>query len=320
MRRALTAVLLLTLAAACGVRAKPRIGVSVATMQEAVYGFMKGAILEEAAREGAEVIWVSAENSEAKQVADVDALLAQSVDVLILHAVNTATAAALVGKASAAGVPVVAMDRLPTGAAVRCYVTANSREVGRLQARFLAEKAERGAVVILEGEAGNSVAAEITAGNLEILEASPGLRVEMRRAHKSWARDLAALTVEDAVVRFGRDLRGVLANNSGMAMGAVEALRARGLADRVVTVGADADRDACAAILAGDLWADVDKMPREIGRAAMRAALQLHRGEAIKPDETVESGGVLVPVLLTPVRLVTREDAREAMRYRWPDL
>src|SRR5438552_9416938 len=71
---------------------KIRIGVSVATMQEAVYGFMKKAMDEQVGRDNVELIWLSAENDEAKQVSDVETLLSRKVKAVILHAVNTGAA------------------------------------------------------------------------------------------------------------------------------------------------------------------------------------------------------------------------------------
>ena len=312
------ACFLLTLAACAPARKIPKIGVSVATTQEAVYGFMRKAMLEKAAADGNELIWVSAENSEAKQRADVEGLIAQGVDVLVLHAVNTAAAGALVKRADEAHIPVVAMDRLPAGVPVRLYVTANSRLVGRLQAQHLAAAlGGRGNVVLLEGETGNATARDITSGNLEILAGYPEIKVVLRRAHKNWARDLARSTVEDAFAKNADGIQGVLANNSGMAMGALEAVESRKPPVPVVVIGADADRDACEAIVEGRLSADVDKMPTEIARATYEAAVKLIRGERLTADAVLDNGGASVDVRLTPVKLVTKDNVRPAMEYRW---
>lgn len=287
-------------------------------MQENVYSFMRRAMLEKSAADGADIIWVSAENSEAKQKSDVEGLIAQGVDVLVLHAVNTATAGDLVREAAAAGIPVIAMDRLPVGASVRLYVTADNRRAGQLQAQYLADKlGGKGAVVLLEGEAGNSVAQDITAGNLDVLEKYPDIKVVVRRAHKNWARDLARLTTQDAFVKYGDGISGILANNSGMAMGALEAVESRHSPSPPAVIGADADRDACEALAAGRLSADVDKMPTEIARATYEAAQRLARNERVAGDASVDNAGTLVDVKLVPVRLITRDNVKPVMEYRW---
>lgn len=305
----------------CGPSHTPRIGVSVATMQEAVYSFMQQAMLDRKNADGVEIVWVSAENSEAKQMSDVNGLLSQGIDVLILHAVNTATARELVSRATEAGVRVVAMDRLPTGAPVRLYVTADSRKAGRLQAEYLVRRlGDRGKVIILEGEEGNSVARDITEGNLDILKSHAQIQIVLRQPHKNWARDLAMQTTGDVLDRFKGDIQGILANNSGMAMGAVEALAKHKHGQKIVVVGSDADRDACGAILDGSLAADIDKRPYELGLAAYQSALQIIRNVPVTSDTRVANAGVEVEVKWTPVHLIEQENVRREMAYRWGNL
>jgi ABC-type xylose transport system substrate-binding protein len=111
---------------AAGANKKIKVGVSVATMKEAVYSFMKKAMMDNKDKYDAEIYWVAANNDEMAQVANVEDLLAQGIDVLILHPVNTVAAGSLVEKARKENVPVISMDRLPINANVNCHVTANS--------------------------------------------------------------------------------------------------------------------------------------------------------------------------------------------------
>ncbi len=302
---------------ACSRPDRPRIGVIVATMQESVYSFMKRAMTDRMLADGVEVLWVSSENNEAKQRFDLQALLAMDVRVLILQPVKTPNSASLVREARKAGVPVIALDRLPANSPVDLYVTADSREVGRLQAEVLARRLGfRGRIALLQGDEGNSVARLISQGNVDVLSKYPGMRIVLARSHRSWDRDLARLTMEEALDG-PQGVDGVLANNSAMAMGAVEALRDRGLNGRVPVVGADADLEACLAILDGDLLGDVDKRPYELGLAAYDAALELIHGRSPRVEASEANGPFTIPVLLTPVRLITQENLRVDMSYRW---
>ena len=83
---------------AWGKKSKVKIGVSVATMKEAVYSFMKKAMMDNKDKYDVEVYWVSSNNNEMTQVGNVEDLLAQGIDVLILHSVNTTAASGLVKK------------------------------------------------------------------------------------------------------------------------------------------------------------------------------------------------------------------------------
>lgn len=299
---------------------KIKIGVSIATMKEAVYSFMRQAMMDNKDKYGVEVYWLSANNDEMAQVANVEDLLAKGIDVLILHSVNTAAAASLVEKAQKENVPVVSMDRLPTNANVNCHVTANSFLVGQLQAKYLVERLNgKGNVIILEGEAGNDVAREITAGNKDILKNYPNIKIVVDQTHKAWSRDLAMATTENALTNYNNNIQGILANNSGMIMGAVQALIAEGVTGKVVTVGSDADKDSCRAIIDGSNDADVDKMPYQLGLISFQIAISIAKKAEIESDALVQNGKYKVPVKFTPVRLITKENVKE-MKDRWPDL
>lgn len=299
---------------------KIKVGVSVATMKEAVYSFMKKAMTDNKDKYGAEIYWVAANNDEMAQVANVEDLLAQGIDVLILHPVNTVAAGSLVEKARRENVPVVSMDRLPTNANVNCHVTANSFMVGQIQAKYVAERLNgKGNVVILEGEAGNDVAREITAGNKDVLKNYPNIKIVVDQTHKAWSRDLAMATTENALTNYRNDIQGILANNSGMIMGAVQALLAEGVKNKVVTVGSDADKDSCQAIIEGTNDADVDKMPYQLGLISFQVAISIAKGAELESDTMVQNGKYKVPVKFTPVRLITKENVKE-MKDRWPDL
>jgi len=301
-------------------KSKIKVGVSVATMKEAVYSFMKKAMMDNKDKYSAEIYWVAANNDEMAQVANVEDLLAQGIDVLILHPVNTVAAGSLVAKAKGEGVPVVSMDRLPTNADVNCHVTANSFLVGQTQAKYIAEKLNgKGNVVILEGEAGNDVAREITAGNKDILKNYPDIKVVVDQTHKSWSRDLAMATTENALTNYKNNIQGILANNSGMIMGAVQALLAEGVKGKVVTIGSDADKDSCQAIISGTNDADVDKMPYQLGLITFETAVKIAKKEKVDADTSVQNGKYKVPVKFTPVRIITKENVKE-MKDRWPDL
>lgn len=306
---------------------KLKIGVSVATSQEAVYKFMEKAMRDNEQKDGVEVKWVSANNDANKQVADVENLIAEKVDVLILHAVNTGTAKNIVKKAQDANIPVIAMDRLPDDAKVTAYVTADSFKVGQTQAEFIVKQINnKGNVVILEGEAGNSVAKAITAGNKDVLSKYPDVKIIADQPHQGWARDKAMATVENLLAK-GEKIDAILANNSGMAMGAVQALKAKGLIDKVTVIGSDADKDASQSILKGELRADIDKKPYELGLGAYKIAVAVAKKQDWKTAvaglgklSTQENGSAgQVDVLLTPIKLITKDNVRD-MEERWGKL
>ncbi len=304
----------------CAPKSEFKIGVSIATMQESVYTFMKEAILKQAEKDNVKVIWLSANNNEADQASNIEDLLTQKVNAVIIHSVNSVASGILVHKMKKEGIPVVALDRLPQNAPVDVYVTADSFKVGQIQAEFLAKKINnKGNVIILQGEAGNDVAREITRGNLDVLKKYSGIKIVVNQMHKSWARDLAMATIEDALTRYKNNIAGILANNSGMAMGAVQALKAQGLTGKIVCIGSDADFDACKSIMEEELTADVDKKPVELGLGSYRTALQLIKKEKLDCSSEIANGKFKVKVKLIDVDLITKDNVKK-MKYRWPNL
>jgi len=289
----------------------------MSNMQESVYDFMRQAFFDRMQMDGVEVIWLSAENNEAKQRFDFETLLGLDPQVIVFQPLGVERSSELVRKAVDSGVPVIALDRLPGDAPVALFVTADSRKVGELQAQRLVEQlGGSGNVLILQGDEIHSVSVQITEGNLSVLEGFPGIRVVQRKSHRLWDRALARLTVDEALDAFPA-VDGILANNSGMAMGAVDALRARGLAGKIPVVGADADFDACRAVLRGEILAEVDKRPYELGEAAYESALGLILGHDLKRGLEIRSGANTVPVRLTPVKLIDSRNLKDEMAYRW---
>ncbi|GAB4252189.1 MAG: sugar ABC transporter substrate-binding protein [Acidobacteriota bacterium] len=289
-------------------------------MEQVVYFYMRRAMQELAAADGNELLWMSSDNLESKERFNVRSLLASGIDVLVFQPVDERIAGPSVEEVVARGIPVVALDRLPDDAPVAVYVTADSRRVGNLQAEILAKKlGGTGRIVILGGDESSQVAQEITAGNLEVLRRHPHLQVVLQRFHFRWSRTLAQFTVEEALETAG-PIDGILANNSSEAMGAVDVLRRYGLSGKIPVVGADADLDACLAVLDGEMLADVDKRPFDLGAAAYRAAVRLVRGEGLDAGASITNGRYRVPVIYTSVELVTRENLVPVMSYRWSAL
>ena len=99
-----------------------------------------------------------------------------------------------------------------------------------------------------------------------------------------------------------------VANNSGMAHGAVQALSEQGLAGKTFVAGADADLSAIKDIVAGRQQFEVLKDVSALAMTAARVAASLAKGEIPKEAKTREISGVRVSVVTTPVYAVTREN------------
>jgi len=121
------------------------------------------------------------------------------------------------------GAKLIAYDRAIYSKDLDFYVSHDSYEVGVLAGQGAIEATGgKGNFVVLSGQAGHSVASEITRGYKDTLRPyldRGDIRIVAEQNHSSWSPEQALRTVEDAISRHGR-IDAILANNSGMARGA----------------------------------------------------------------------------------------------------
>lgn len=290
---------------------KVRIGFVLATMNEERYAKDKKYFEDGAAARDAEVVFAACDDKVDVQTSKVETLLAQKVDVLVIQPVNGEAAGAIVEMAKRDNVPVVAYDRIIKNADIDLYVTQDSFKVGQLQAEAAVKATNgKGNYILLMGEAGHSVADEITRGNLSVLEKNPGVKVVVKQNHPGWATALALATVENALTKNKNNVQAVLANNDGMALGAVQALEEQKLVGKVFVAGADADLAAVQNIVKGRQSMTVLKGIKPLAEAAITAAVAIAKGEAPATDGAVNNGKKEVPTINTPVVAVDKANVQ----------
>jgi D-xylose transport system substrate-binding protein len=289
-----------------------KIGFVLSTLQEERYQKDQKYFLEEAKKLGFEPIVVAADNNPQTQTAKVENLLSQGVKALVIQPVNSKAAANLVSLAHEDKVPVVAYDRLISDAPVDFYVTQDSVKVGVLEAEAAVKATGgKGNYVILMGQAGHSVANDIQKGIHSVLDKHPEIKIVVEKSHDSWSPQLAMATVENALTQTGNKIDAIIAHNSGMANGAVQALKAQKLAGKVFVAGADADLASIKNINEGTQSFEVLKDIAPLAQASARVAFQLAKGEKTNSDSMTENGKFKVPTIATPVYPITKNDLEE---------
>ncbi len=292
--------------------AEIKIGFVLSTLQEERYQKDKKFFEEEAKLLGFTPIMVSAENNPQTQTAKVENLLSMGVKALVIQPVNSQAAASLVKMAHADHVPVVAYDRMIADAPVDFYVTQDSFKVGVLQAEAAAKATGgKGNYVILEGQAGHSVAIEITKGVKSVLAKYPNIKIVVDKAHDGWSQSLAMATVENALTQYKDKIDAILANNSGMAQGAVQALQSQGLSGKIFVAGADADLAAIKNIVAGKQQFEVLKDIAPLAKTSADVAFKLAQGQKPEPTQIVDSGSFKIPTIATPVYPIDKSNLEE---------
>jgi galactofuranose transport system substrate-binding protein len=242
---------------------------------------------DEAAKRAArfELIVTDAQGQTAKQVSDVEDLVAQRVDAIFLAPREARGFELALQAARDANIPVFLIDREVEGTPGKDYVTfigSNFVEEGRRAGEWLAKQSGgKASIVEILGTAGSSVADDRHEGfasairphaEMKIITSQPGnfTRAEAQRA------------MENIIQAHGRAITAVYAHSDEMALGAVQALKAAGMnpGKDVLIVSVDGQKTALEAIMRGEMNATVECNPR-FGPIAFDTLEKWLRGEDV---------------------------------------
>lgn len=236
---------------------KLKLGLLLSTMKEERYQYDRSIFMEASHKLNIEVIFASSNNDPKLQYSKAKAMLQQGVKALVLQPVDELEAKKIVKLYYDNRVPVIAYDRAIASEYLLAHTSHNNYEIGALQAKeALKAKKDLRRLVICAGEKGHDVAMEITQANISILN-KHGVKAFVVY-HPKWASEQCKATVLKYLKKGPVDA--VLANNSQMAQGAIEALVSLGLdpADLFIA-GADGTTQACENILNHKQSFDVHK-------------------------------------------------------------
>lgn len=203
-----------------------------------------------------------------KQDQLVDAAIANRASAIILDNAGADASVAALRRAKAAGVPGFLIDREinETGVAVAQIVSNNYQGASIGAQEFVRLLGEKGNYIELTGRESDTNAAVRSRGYHDVLDKYDGLK-QVGRQSANWSQTEAFQKIE-TMIQANHDVKGVIAGNDTMALGASAALKAAGLS-KVVVVGLDGSPDAMASIIAGDMKATVLQPAVKIARMAV---------------------------------------------------
>ena len=137
-----------------------------------------------------------------------------------------------VQSASTQGIPVIAYDRLIEDPGA-LYITFDNVEVGRMQAEAVLAQVPKGNYVYIKGNSADANADFLRSGQQEVLqdaEDAGDIKNVGETYTDNWDPALAQTEMEQFLTENNNDVQAVVAENDGMAGGAVAALEAQGLA------------------------------------------------------------------------------------------
>jgi D-xylose transport system substrate-binding protein len=247
-----------------------------------------------------------------EQIAQINYMVDKNIDVLVVLAHDTELIAAAGRQVRAAGIPVIAYDRLIQGVPIEAYISFDNREVGRSFGAALIRAIPRGKYLIVNGSIHDVNSFEASEGLHEIIDPlveSGAVKVVKEIWLEEWSFD-EALEKIGAIFQETTDFDAISCGNDAIANAAIQLLSERRLAGKVAVVGQDADLINCQRIVEGTQLMTVYK---PIGTLAARAAMlaaALARKENLPPPNSLSDNksGALIPSYLEKITAIYKDN------------
>ncbi|PSC04899.1 hypothetical protein SLNSH_10595 [Alsobacter soli] len=192
----------------------------------------------------------------AVQLAGLEDALVRGADIVVMSPNDSNALAPIAATAKRAKVPLVIFDRklnVPESD-YAAYIGGDNVEMGRVAARYIADKiGKKGVVIQIEGTPGASATTERKTGFEEVMKQFPDIKIFSYVGH--YRMHDAAAAMEDAAIAHP-DVAAVFAHNDSMALGAGKILAERGK-NSLPIVGMDGGLEACQGLKEGKMTGSV---------------------------------------------------------------
>jgi methyl-galactoside transport system substrate-binding protein len=291
----------LFLAVTAASAANPKIGILIYKYDDTYISTVRNA-LNKALEGRADVTMQDGKGDQATQNDQLDVLIERGMDGIIVNMVDAQAAAGVVSKIKDKGIPVVFFNREPDLNALKTYdktvfVGTNAADAGRMQGDIIKKlwdenpaydlnKDGKFQYVMFKGEPDNPEAIARTEFSVKQAEENG---VEMDQIGQTfvcnWDTALAQQAMESALAANEGKIELVVANNDGMAMGAIAALsnigyNIEGGSKFIPVIGVDATDQAVDAIGKGIMSATVKQDGEAMGNAVSEIMLNMIAGKA----------------------------------------
>lgn len=246
-----------------------------------------------------EFTFYDGKGDQATQNDTIETVIQKDTDLLMVNLVDTGAAQTVLDKIKAAGKPVVFFNREPQDQAIiksydkACFVGTNAKDAGIIQGKMISDlwnsdvakydKSGDGILqyVMLKGEPDNPEAVARTEYSVKTIEEA-GIKTEQLELQVcNWDQALAQNAMDAWFSKLGEKIEIVIANNDGMAQGAISALQAQGYnngdaAKFVPVYGVDATESAQDLIkngfMSGTVLQDAPAMAKALYETGMNIA------------------------------------------------
>jgi inositol transport system substrate-binding protein len=280
---------------------KIKIGASMLSMQNEFIVNIADEMQKKADELGAELIIVDAERSPLKQIEQVESFIAQKVDVIIMNPIEFEASSPAVTKALAAKIPIINVNSA-TSATPTAFVGSNDVESARIAMKFITEKlGGKGNMVMIHGLMGQAAQLQREEGAKEVLKQFPEIKLLAQQTGE-WDRAKSMDLMQNWIQSYGEKINAVFAHNDEMGLGAVKALQAAGMKDKIMVISVDAIKDALNSVKKGELDATVFQNANLQGAGAVETAIKIAKKQSFEKE------------VFIPFELVTQENIEKYLK------
>lgn len=278
---------------------KKQIGVSMAGFHSLFYVAAVDGMKKAAEEAGYELVVLNANGNSPQQVNQVQNLVTQQVGAVIFAMQDATAGAAGVAEATAANIPVIALDQRPKGE-VTSFIGSDSIKASQELCKYLAEQmGGKGNLAVIKGVLGSSTEIERSKGCASVLDQHPEIKI-VSTTNADWDENKGFKVAQD-VLTANPDLQAIFAQNDGMALGAAKAAAQAGRTGLKI-VSVDGFPQIYEAIENGQVQATMSQQPFQMGELAVKTAIQAMGDQASS----------IAKEQLQPTVLVTQKNLEEA--------
>lgn len=289
---------------------KPRIAVSIPA---ADHGWTAGVKwwADQAVKNYPDAEWtVLTAADPAKQIADIEDMMAKGVDGLVILATESAPLTPVAREAHERGIFIVNVDRGFTEPVADIFLEGDNKAFGRKSAQFMVERMDgKGNLVILRGIP-CTVDTDRYEAAMEVFNAYPNIKV-LTQVPAYWNREKGLAAMEDILQQFPK-IDAVWAQDDDILLGAMQAVKEAGREKEMWMLGGAGMKEVVKMVMDKDKFvpANITYPPSMIGTG-------IHMAYSVLRDGNREQVMQYMPKhMMLDVELITPENAKQ---FYFPD-
>lgn len=229
-----------------------------------------------------EVTYVQSDNDVSKQIANLEDLIAQEVDVIITTPCDTTAINSTLEEAMDAGIKVVLLCAAVDGDSYDTLVTVDEKDFGATGAQWLADQiGGKGNIVVLNGISGFSTNTLRYEGAQSVFEQYPDIKV-LAAEDANWDYAAAKTVTTDLLATYP-EIDGVWFQGGAMTLGAIDSFNAA--KRELVPMTGEDNNGYLKACIDNNMEGIAVSKPTWLARVAIENAIKLMNGEEVKKDD-----------------------------------